>query len=147
RINADDTISPQLSLWNQRGSNVIFGNQLVIPIKDSIVYIQPVYLQAEQTAIPQLTRVVVVYADKVEMAADLETALLQVFGERPAEEPTGDGGVAGPAADAATARSLFEKATAAQKAGDWAEYGRLLDELGAVLQQLAGPSMDTTVAP
>lgn len=146
RINADDTISPQLSLWNQRGSNVILGNQLVIPLKDSIVYIQPVYLQAEQTAIPQLTRVVVVYADKVEMAADLETALLQVFGERPAEEPTG-GGVVGPAADAATARSLFEKATAAQKAGDWAEYGRLLDELGAVLQELAGPSMDTTVAP
>lgn len=147
RINADDTISPQLSLWNQRGSNVIFGNQLVIPLKDSIVYIQPVYLQAEQTAIPQLTRVVVVYADKVEMAADLETALLQVFGERPAEEPTGEDGVVGPAADAATARSLFEKATAAQKAGDWAEYGRLIDELGAVLQELAGPSVDTTVAP
>lgn len=144
RINADDTISPQLSLWNQRGSNVIFGNQLVIPLKESIVYIQPIYLQAEQTAIPQLTRVVVVYADKVEMAADLKTALLQVFGERPAEEP--GGGVA-PTADAATAKDLYEKALAAQKAGDWAEYGRLIGELGTVLQELAGPSVPATTTP
>lgn len=147
RINADDTISPQLSLWNQRGSNVIFGNQLVIPLNDSVVYIQPIYLQAETTSIPQLTRVVVVYADKVEMAADLQTALLQVFGEKPAEEPGTGGGGEEPVADAATARTLYEQAIEAQKAGDWAEYGRLLDELGAVLQQLAGPSAETTPAP
>ena len=67
QINQDSIISPQLSLWNQRGSSAIFGNMLVIPIKDSIVYIQPLYLQAEQTAIPELTRVIVVYADRVEM--------------------------------------------------------------------------------
>ncbi len=144
RINADDTISPQLSLWNQRGSNVILGNQLVIPLKESIVYIQPVYLQAEQTAIPQLTRVVVVYADKVEMAVDLKTALLQVFGERPAED---SGGGVAPTADAATAKDLYEKALAAQKAGDWAEYGRLIGELGTVLQELAGPSTPATSTP
>ena len=85
------SISPQLTLWSQRGSQVIFGNMLVIPLEDSIVYIQPLYLQAEQAAIPQLTRVVVVYADKVEMAPDLETALLQVFGEQaPADAETDD---------------------------------------------------------
>jgi len=145
RINSDDVISPQLSLWNQRGSNVIFGNQLVIPLNESVVYIQPIYLQAEQTAIPQLTRVVVVYADKVEMAADLRTALLQVFGEKPSDVPS-DGGTT-PTADAATAMQLYEEAVAAQKAGDWAEYGRLLDELGAVLEELAGPSVEATPAP
>jgi len=145
RINSDDVISPQLSLWNQRGSSVIFGNQLVIPLNDSVVYIQPVYLQAEQTAIPQLTRVVVVYADKVEMAADLKTALLQVFGEKPSDVPS-DGGTA-PTADAATAMQLYEDAVAAQQAGDWAEYGRLLDELGVVLEELAGPSVEATPVP
>jgi len=145
RINSDDVISPQLSLWNQRGSNVIFGNQLVIPLNESVVYIQPIYLQAEQTAIPQLTRVVVVYADKVEMAADLKTALLQVFGERPAEEPTDDGSQ--PTADAETAMQLYEDAVAAQQAGDWAEYGRLLEELGAVLAELSGASVEATPVP
>ena len=145
RINSDDVISPQLSLWNQRGSNVIFGNQLVIPLNESVVYIQPIYLQAEQTAIPQLTRVVVVYADKVEMAADLRTALLQVFGEKPSDVPS-DGGTT-PTADAATAMQLYEEAVAAQKAGDWAEYGRLLDELGVVLEELAGPSAEATPTP
>lgn len=145
RINSDDTISPQLSLWNQRGSSAIFGNQLVIPLKDSIVYIQPLYLQAEQTAIPQLTRVIVVYADKIEMAADLKSALLAVFGETPAEEPGGGGVV--PEATAATAVQLYQQAVEAQKAGDWATYGRLLEELGGVLEQLAGGSTETTVTP
>jgi hypothetical protein len=135
RISQDDVISPQVSLWSQRGSQVIFGNQLVIPLKDSIVYIQPLYLQAEQTAIPELARVLVVYADKVEMAKDLEQALLQVFGESaPAEgEPAPDDGDA----SAARAAGLYRDAIEAQKAGDWAEYGRLIDELGAVLESLA----------
>ena len=89
QINQDAVISPQLSLWNQRGSKAILGNMLVIPIKNSIVYIVPLYLQAEQTAIPELTRVIVVYADKVEMEATLQDALLKVFGQ---EAPTAGGG-------------------------------------------------------
>jgi uncharacterized membrane protein (UPF0182 family) len=148
RINQDETISPQLTLWSQRGSQVILGNMLVIPLEDSIVYIQPLYLQAEQTAIPELTRVIVVYADKVEMAPDLESALLQVFGERPPdvvedgeEDPVG-------IADVATARDLYEQALEAQKAGDWAEYGRLIEELGRILGELAGvPSEVSTETP
>jgi uncharacterized membrane protein (UPF0182 family) len=138
RINQDETISPQLTLWSQRGSQVILGNMLVIPLEDSIVYIQPLYLQAEQTAIPELTRVIVVYADKVEMAPDLEAALLQVFGERPPDEPA-DGAEEEPGfADAATAQELYDAAIEAQRAGDWAEYGRLIEELGRVLGDLAG---------
>ncbi len=142
RINQDSAISPQLSLWNQRGSQVIFGNMQVIPIEDSIVYIVPLFLQAQETAIPELTRVIVVYSDKVEMARDLETALLQVFGgQAPSAEETGTarpgGGGTGVAATAAQAQRLYEQAIAAQRKGDWAEYGRLIERLGTVLQGLS----------
>lgn len=135
RINQDAKISPQLSLWNQRGSQAIFGDMLVIPIEDSIVYVQPLYLQAETNAIPELTRIVVVYADKVEMEATLEAALLQIFG---AEEPsTPATGTPIPSATASKARQLFEDAIAAQRKGDWAGYGRAIEELGTVLEQLS----------
>ncbi len=141
RINQDAKISPQLSLWNQRGSQAIFGNMLVIPIKNSIVYVQPLYLQAETNAIPELTRIVVVYADKVEMADTLEAGLLAVFG---AEAPSQGGtGTPTPSATAARAKSLFEQAIAAQRAGDWAAYGKAIDELGAVLEQLSAEQTST----
>ncbi len=150
RINQDPVISPQLSLWNQRGSSVLFGNMVVIPIKDSVVYVQPLFLQAEQTAIPELTRVVVVYSDKVVMERTLEAALLKIFGEAPVTgsvEGTKTPGseVEVPAADAATAARLYREAVAAQRAGDWATYGERIAELGAVLERLAG--VGATMAP
>ncbi len=140
RINQDAKISPQLSLWNQRGSQAIFGDMLVIPIKNSIVYVQPLYLQAENNAIPELTRVIVVYSDKVEMEATLEAALLRVFGAEAPSTPTT--GTPTPAASAARARKLFEDAIAAQRKGDWAAYGRAIDELGRVLERLT--TVETT---
>lgn len=151
RINQDPLISPQLTLWNQRGSNVIFGNMVVIPIKDSIVYIQPVFLQAEETAIPELARVVVAYADKVEMQRTLEDALVKVFAEggdsaegTATPEPGGGGAEAG-AGDLADAVRLYEQALQAQRAGDWATYGARIEELGRVLERLAGA--ETTATP
>jgi uncharacterized membrane protein (UPF0182 family) len=138
RVNQDPVISQQLTLWNQRGSGVLFGNLLVVPIDDSIVYIQPLYLQAEQTAMPQLTRVIVTYGDKVAMEADLGSALLAVFGE--AQAPPSE---AGPVVDAAAARDLYDRAIEAQKAGDWATYGQLIKQLGEVLAQLAGEATST----
>ncbi len=141
RINQDEKISPQLSLWNQRGSQAIFGDMLAIPIKDSIVYVQPLYLQAESTAIPEFTRIIVVYADKVEMEETLNAALLAVFGEeQPSEETTT---APGPSATTQRAQALFEEAIAAQRAGDWAAYGEAIDELGSVLEQLAAEETST----
>lgn len=143
QINQDALISPQLTLWNQRGSKAIFGNMLVIPIKDSIVYVQPLYLQAESTAIPELTRVLVVYADKVEMEKTLQAALLKIFGQNaPSAPTTGTPSPGGSAADAAAARQLFNDAVAAQRAGDWATYGAKLQELGKLLDRLV--SAETT---
>jgi len=140
RINQDPEISQQLTLWSQRGSNVLFGNLLVIPIEDSVVYIQPLYLQAEKTAMPQLTRVIVAYADMVAMEEDLRASLLAVFGE--AQTSDGEDAIA----DVASARELYDKALEAQRAGDWAAYGRYIEELGRVLEALAGAA-ETTVTP
>ncbi len=146
QINQDAAISPQLSLWNQRGSKAIFGNMIVIPIKNSIVYVQPLYLQAETTAIPELTRVLVVYADKVEMERTLEAALWKVFGQTaPSAGATDTTGPPASAADAQIARRLFTEATVAQQKGDWATYGAKLRELGQVLDRLV--SAEGTVTP
>ncbi|HEX9093951.1 MAG TPA: UPF0182 family protein [Coriobacteriia bacterium] len=154
RMNQEPDISKELTLLNQQGSKVIYGNLLVIPIKDAIVYIQPLYLQAESSPMPELKRVIVSYADKVAMAPDLTVALSKVFGGT-VPSTTGPGGAettstspgagtpgGGPVqpGDAKLARDLYDKAIAAQKAGDWAEYGRLITQLGEVLQRIAAPA-------
>ncbi len=75
QINQDPTISPQLSLWDQRGSSVIFGDMLVLPLEGTIIYVQPVFLQAEDAAITELVGVVVVNGERVEMGSTLAEAL------------------------------------------------------------------------
>jgi hypothetical protein len=79
RINNDPEISAQLTLWDQAGSAVIRGNLLVIPVEDSLIYVEPLYLQAEQSAIPELTRVIVAYGDVVVMEPSLKSALETIF--------------------------------------------------------------------
>jgi uncharacterized membrane protein (UPF0182 family) len=144
RINQEPEISQQLSLWNQRGSGVLFGNMLVIPIEESVVFVQPLYLRAEETPIPQLTRVIVAFGDRVAMEPDLPSALIEVFGiDEDAEEVEVEAGVetdeeAAVEATEARALELYEAAIEAQREGDWAEYGRLVDELGIILAELAG---------
>ncbi len=75
RISNDPVISAQITLWDQAGSDVIRGNLLVVPVEDSVVYVEPLYLQAEQSAIPELTRVIVAYGDVVVMERSLRLAL------------------------------------------------------------------------
>jgi uncharacterized membrane protein (UPF0182 family) len=152
RVNQDPVISPQLTLWNQQGSTAPLGNLLVIPIKESLVYIQPLYLKSESSAMPELTRVIVVYGDSVAMEADLTTALLKVFGAASGGS-TGTTGTVTPggiatggtvAQDAAQAKTLYDQALAAQRNGDWATYGQLIKQLGDVLARIAQPSAATT---
>ena len=81
RINQDTEISRQVSLWDQRGSQVIQGTLLVIPVESSLIYVQPLYLRAETGKIPELKRVIVAYENKIAMEETLERALARIFGE------------------------------------------------------------------
>ncbi|MTJ53762.1 hypothetical protein FJR38_14450, partial [Anabaena sp. UHCC 0253] len=79
RINQDPVISQQISLWNRQGSRVIQGNLLVIPIEQSLLYVEPIYLEATQNSLPTLVRVVVAYENRIVMAQTLEQALQGIF--------------------------------------------------------------------
>ncbi|MDP7057084.1 MAG: UPF0182 family protein [Nitrospinaceae bacterium] len=81
RINQDAEVSRQISLWDQRGSKVIQGTMLVIPIEESLIYVRPLYLKADAGKIPELKRVIVGYEDRIAMESTLEKALAEIFGE------------------------------------------------------------------
>jgi len=148
RINQDTEISRQISLWDQRGSKVIRGDLLVIPIEESLMYVQPIYLQAEGGRIPELKRVVVAYQNRVVMQETLEGALTELFGgsSQPRAQPAPEAAVetaptdSGVRALAAEARQRYEAALQAQRELDWARYGEEMHRLGELLQQL-GPAM------
>lgn len=88
RIDQDTEISRQLSLWDQRGSSVIRGNILTLPIEGNFLYVEPIYLQSDKGAIPEMKRVVAVYADKIIMAETLDLALEGIFGKGAKPKPT-----------------------------------------------------------
>ena len=81
RINQDPEISRQLSLWDQRGSKVTLGTLLVIPIEESLIYVQPLYIKAESGQIPELKRVIVAYENQIAMEETLDKALGRIFGQ------------------------------------------------------------------
>lgn len=86
RINQDQAIAPQITLWNQQGSEVIQGTLLVIPIEESLIYVRPLYLRAQGGSIPELNRVIVAYQDRIVMEDTLNEALERLFpgdGSRP----------------------------------------------------------------
>jgi hypothetical protein len=92
RIDQDDAVSEQITLWNQSGSRVIYGNLLVIPVEDSLLYAQPLFLRAEQSEIPELRKVILVFGDRVIMEDTLAESLSVLFGDvAPAVEPPVDG--------------------------------------------------------
>ena len=135
RIDQDPYISQQLTLWNQRGSSVIRGNLIVIPIDGTLLYIEPLYLQAESGQLPELKRVIVTHGNRVAMADDLSSGLAQVLGEAPAatavEPPPSD-----PAALARSAQAHYEAAEECLRRGDWACYGAELEALARDLEAL-----------
>ncbi|MGA7931989.1 MAG: UPF0182 family protein, partial [Kovacikia sp.] len=79
RINQDPVISQQISLWNRQGSRAIQGNLLIIPIEQSLLYVEPLYLEATQNSLPTLVRVIVAYENRIVMAPTLEEALQAIF--------------------------------------------------------------------
>jgi uncharacterized membrane protein (UPF0182 family) len=148
RINQDTEVSRQVSLWDQGGSKVIRGDLLVIPIEQSLLYVQPLYLQAEGGRIPELKRVVVAYQNQVVMEETLDAGLTRLFGGGSGiqpEPPAVTEAAGAPALGETELRSLlgearrrYEAALAAQRAGDWARYGEEIRRLGELLERLAG---------
>jgi uncharacterized membrane protein (UPF0182 family) len=86
KIDQDSYLSGQLSLWNQRGSNVIRGNVLAIPVAQTIIYVEPIYLQAETAAYPELRLVAVMHNDKLAYAESFQEALQELYGEAPVKQ-------------------------------------------------------------
>jgi uncharacterized membrane protein (UPF0182 family) len=157
RIDQDPVISQQLTLWSQRGSDVIRGNLLVIPLGASLLYVEPLYLQAEKGALPELKRVILAHGNRIEMNTDLQTTLESLFGRRitprdtSAESPRPPT-VGGPPpilteGVAAQALQILEAAEAALRRGDWAGYGAAIERLKEHLQTEAGAESTAPVPP
>ncbi|MDJ0708245.1 MAG: UPF0182 family protein [Leptolyngbyaceae cyanobacterium MO_188.B28] len=87
RINQDPSISQRISLWNTQGSRAVQGNLLVIPIEQSLLYIEPLYLEAEQNQVPTLVRVIAAYRNRIAMAETLEKAIAGIFQPPKNDEP------------------------------------------------------------
>ncbi|MDQ3045575.1 MAG: UPF0182 family protein, partial [Chloroflexota bacterium] len=154
RINQEPDISAQISLWNQSGSSVIRGNLLVIPLGETVIYIQPLYLQATDTtaSLPELQRVIVATNEKVVMGLSLEEALEaaistpdELANASPPEPDTDNPPTLPPSDLPSETVALVERAVAAYDAsqvalaeGDWETYGRQQDALADALQELGG---------
>jgi uncharacterized membrane protein (UPF0182 family) len=150
RISQDQTISPQITLWNQQGSQVDWGTLMVIPVEESLLYVQPLYLRSSNGKIPELARVAVAYQEQIVMERTLDAALARLFdGTRkaPSDESstaavestpvTADRSESRDMAQlAADARTHYERAVQAQRAGDWAKYGEELRALGDLLAKM-----------
>ncbi|MEX0680707.1 MAG: UPF0182 family protein [Balneolales bacterium] len=162
RIDQDPEISRQLALWDQRGSRVIRGNLLVVPIENSFMYVEPVFLLAERDDIPQLQRVIVAVGNDISMQPTIQAAMIDLFGDDadfldtdvapvsipdeeelisamdeplPVQEPEG------PTMEDMTSRELEEIRTLwrdlrqAMNDGNWARYGELLEDLDSRLEE------------
>ncbi|AHM55389.1 hypothetical protein EAL2_c00250 [Peptoclostridium acidaminophilum DSM 3953] len=147
KIENQPEISEKLTQWGTGGSKVIRGHLSTIPIENSILYVEPLYIKSDtQDSIPEVKRIIVAYGDKVVMAETLEKALSQMFGiegaeqagaeERQPTEAAGDEISGDLASLAGKAAELYEAAQNALKEGSWADYGRYIEELGGVIEKI-----------
>lgn len=147
KIDQDTEISRQLTLWDQRGSNVIRGNLMVIPIEDSFIYVEPVFLIAEDVDIPQLQRVIATTGNQVVMEPTLDQAMESLFGQTTKEplmveqpnqrrEVVSDttlGVSALPSPELVKVRSLWREARQALRNGNWEQFGNSMKQIEELL--------------
>lgn len=145
QIDQNTEISKEFSLWNSSGSKYRRGDLFVIPINNSIMYVEPVYLEASNQAIPEMKRVIVAYGDKIAYESTLEDALADLFGEdenggqsqsASASSGKNNSGKSNTKELIQKANEAYENAVNAQKSGNWKKYGDYLDELEKYLNQL-----------
>jgi uncharacterized protein len=140
RINQNTEISQQLSLWNQMGSRVIRGNLLVIPIENSILYVSPLYLRAEQGQVPELKRVIAAYGEHIVMKETLDEALSALFIEPGAALGAKSAAASGSLDRARETLDHYDHAMERLKAGDWAGFGAELDAMRGLLEDMSRQS-------
>ncbi|MGI8687482.1 MAG: UPF0182 family protein, partial [Thermomicrobiales bacterium] len=145
RINQEPDISSEITLLDQAGSQVILGNFLIIPIENTLLYVEPLYVQATNSPFPELKRVIVASQNKVVMRPSLDEAIAALVGSgAPSTTAAAPNQGASPAAGgtdaarAADALAHYQRAQDALKTGDWATYGNELAQVQQILQQLAG---------
>ncbi|MHB1005782.1 MAG: UPF0182 family membrane protein [Chloroflexota bacterium] len=142
RISQDPTISAQFALWNQAGSRVIRGNMLLIPLGTSNIYVEPIYLQAQNGTLPELKRIVVTAGDRIVMEPTLGAGLarlfdIQVTQPTPAQPSAGQPATTPDAAALARqANDLYDKGQSQIRSGDWAGYGETMKQLKETLGKL-----------
>jgi uncharacterized membrane protein (UPF0182 family) len=147
RINQDETIAPQITLWNQQGSEVLQGTLLVIPIEESLLYVRPLYLRSAGGRIPELKRVIVAHQNQIVMEETFDEALDRLFPAKGRLLPAAPARVAGEAdVDSAggrapsdtvlaRAREHYQRAIRALSEGNWGLYGEEMRRLGEILGQ------------
>ncbi|MGZ8494466.1 MAG: UPF0182 family membrane protein [Candidatus Binatia bacterium] len=145
RIDQDTTISQQLTLWSQRGSQVLRGSLLAIPIEKSLLYVQPLYLAAEQGSLPELKRIIVAFGNRIAMEETLDLALQSIFGAKPAAAPEARQPasaaelplpVKGDTSLSRQALDHFQRSQELLKQGNWAGYGEELKKVEALLKEM-----------
>ncbi|MDD6042759.1 MAG: UPF0182 family protein [Eubacteriaceae bacterium] len=144
QINQNTEISKDFSLWSQQGTTYKRGNLFVIPIESSLLYVEPIYLEAANSAIPEVKRVIVAYNDKIAYEPTLSKALESLFGSDTGmgdDESTSEGGEASGEPTSTEewikqAADAFDKAQAALKDGDWAAYGKYMDQVETAINKL-----------
>ncbi len=145
RINSDMEISKELNLWSQGGSQVIRGNMIVVPIENSILYVEPIYIaSSNKKTLPELKQVVVAYDEKIVMKSNLEEALYALFGENAPQNPqlqtdlTGEEPDTTPTYESVASRvvSEFEKVKKASSENDWNAFGSSLKALETSVEEL-----------
>jgi uncharacterized membrane protein (UPF0182 family) len=148
QIDQNTEISKEFSLWSSAGSEYSRGNMFVIPIEDSLLYVEPVYLEATNSSIPEVKRVIVAYNDQIAYKPTLAEALNELFGEgsgnkysggdleKSPSDNDGEKKVLTQAEIIKNAQKAYDDAQAAMKKGDWAEYGKQMDKLEKYLKKL-----------
>ena len=152
RINQDSTISAQFTLWSRAGSEVVRGDLLVLPMGDSILYVEPVFLRSTESSFPEFKRVILASQNKLAFADSLGEGIRQLLGEATIPPPDGGGGeLPGDVASlVAEASRLYSEAQAALAAGDLGTYQEKLNALEPILQRLAeltGASVEPSPSP
>jgi uncharacterized protein len=146
KINQDPIISKEISLWNKEGSEILYGDTMIIPINNSLLYVEPIYIRATgKSSIPEVKRIIVGFGDRLILAESIDKALEQIFNYTAAPGQT-PGTPAVPSvpsnADTAvkekikSAKDAFDKAIESQKNGDWAKYGEYIKSLQEILNEL-----------